>query len=134
MRSYYGSVYEHQSTYCPNMPLGDLLYFASIIQKRIKAQKRDIYGGKILKIPIPHFVVFYNGKEEASETAADFRGGFTIFVTGLLFCSLRHAQILRHQCLDRGYWRQNREYRYSDTFSMDKWKESGCLLFLSENM
>ena len=49
------------------MPLRDLLYFASIIQKRIKAQKRDIYGGKILKIPVPHFVVFYNGKEEAPE-------------------------------------------------------------------
>ena len=49
------------------MPLRDLLYFASIIQKRIKAQKRDIYGGKILKIPVPHFVVFYNGKEETPE-------------------------------------------------------------------
>lgn len=61
------SLYEHQSTYCPNMPLRDLLYFASIIQKRIKAQKRDIYGGKILKIPVPHFVVFYNGKEEVPE-------------------------------------------------------------------
>ena len=61
------SLYEHQSTYCPNMPLRDLLYFASIIQKRIKAQKRDIYGGRILKIPVPHFVVFYNGKEEAPE-------------------------------------------------------------------
>ena len=61
------SLYEHQSTYCPNMPLRDLLYFASIIQKRIKAQKRDIYGGKILKIPVPHFVVFHNGKEEAPE-------------------------------------------------------------------
>ena len=59
------SLYEHQSTYCPNMPLRDLLYFASIIQKRIKDQKRDIYGGRILKIPVPHFVVFYNGKEDA---------------------------------------------------------------------
>lgn len=61
------SLYEHQSTYCPNMPLRDLLYFASIIQKQIKAQKRDIYGGKILKIPVPHFVVFYNGKEDAPD-------------------------------------------------------------------
>ncbi len=61
------SLYEHQSTYCPNMPLRDLLYFASIIQKRIKAQKRDIYGGRILKIPVPHFVVFYNGKEDAPD-------------------------------------------------------------------
>lgn len=61
------SLYEHQSTYCPNMPLRDLLYFASIIQKRIKDQKRDIYGGRILKIPVPHFVVFYNGKEDAPD-------------------------------------------------------------------
>lgn len=61
------SLYEHQSTYCPNMPLRDLLYFASIIQKRIKAQKRDIYGGRILKIPVPHFVVSYNGKEDAPD-------------------------------------------------------------------
>lgn len=61
------SLYEHQSTYCPNMPLRDLLYFASIIQKQIKAQKRDIYGGRILKIPVPHFVVFYNGKENAPD-------------------------------------------------------------------
>lgn len=61
------SLYEHQSTYCPNMPLRDLLYFASIIQKRIKAQKRDIYGGRILKIPVPHFIVFYNGKEDAPD-------------------------------------------------------------------
>lgn len=58
------SLYEHQSTYCPNMPLRDLLYFASIIQKRIKAQKRDIYGGKILKIPVPHFVVFIISTKE----------------------------------------------------------------------
>lgn len=61
------SLYEHQSTHCPNMPLRDLLYFASIIQKRIKDQKRDIYGGRILKIPVPHFVVFYNGKEDAPD-------------------------------------------------------------------
>lgn len=61
------SLYEHQSTYCPNMPLRDLLYFASIIQKQSKAQKRDIYGGRILKIPVPHFVVFYNGKEDAPD-------------------------------------------------------------------
>ena len=61
------SLYEHQSTYCPNMPLRDLIYFASIIQKRIHTQKRDLYGKTLLKIPVPHFVVFYNGKENAPE-------------------------------------------------------------------
>ena len=61
------SLYEHQSTYCPNMPLRDLFYFASIIQKRIHAQKRDLYGKTLVKIPVPHFVVFYNGKDHAPE-------------------------------------------------------------------
>lgn len=61
------SLYEHQSTYCPNMPLRDLFYFASIIQKRIHSQKRDLYGKTLVKIPVPHFVVFYNGKDLAPE-------------------------------------------------------------------
>ena len=61
------SLYEHQSTYCPNMPLRDLFYFASIIQKQIHSQKRDLYGKTLVKIPVPHFVVFYNGKDHAPE-------------------------------------------------------------------
>lgn len=61
------SLYGHQSTYCPNMPLRDLIYFANMIQKRVHAQKRDLYGKSLAKIPMPHFVVFYNGKESAPE-------------------------------------------------------------------
>ena len=53
--------------HCPNMPLRDLLYFASIIQKQIDRKKKDIYGKTLLKIPVPRFVVFYNGKEDAPE-------------------------------------------------------------------
>lgn len=61
------SIYEHQSTYCPNMPLRDLIYFASMIQKRVYDQKKSIYGKRLVKIPVPHFVVFYNGIEPAPE-------------------------------------------------------------------
>ena len=61
------SLYEHQSTYCPNMPLRDLIYFTEMIYKKIDRQKRDIYGKRLIKIPTPHFVVFYNGKENAPE-------------------------------------------------------------------
>ena len=61
------SLYEHQSTYCPNMPLRDLIYFTTIIQKYTYELKRDMYGKSLLKIPMPHFVVFYNGKESAPE-------------------------------------------------------------------
>lgn len=59
------SLYEHQSTFCPNMPLRDLIYFANIIHDRIK--EKNIYGRALVKIPVPHFVVFYNGKEKSPE-------------------------------------------------------------------
>lgn len=61
------SLYEHQSTYCPNMPLRDLIYFAAMMQKRVYARRRDLYARTLLKIPTPQFVVFYNGKESAPE-------------------------------------------------------------------
>lgn len=59
------SIYEHQSTVCPNMPLRNLIYFTSTIEDMIKG--RDIYGRQLLKIPTPRFAVFYNGDEEQPE-------------------------------------------------------------------
>lgn len=67
MLDHHLSLYEHQSTYCPNMPLRDLIYFAAMIQKRVYAKRRDLYARTLLKIPVPHFVVFYNGKEPLPE-------------------------------------------------------------------
>ena len=52
-------LYEHQSTVNPNMPLRDLLYVTSILQKRISTE--NLYGSKQIIIPNPRFVVFYNG-------------------------------------------------------------------------
>lgn len=54
-------LYEHQSTVNPNMPLRDLLYVTSVLQKRI--DKEDLYGSKQIMIPAPRFVVFYNGMD-----------------------------------------------------------------------
>ena len=59
------SVYEHQSTICPNMPVRCLIYFSNIIEKIIK--KHNIYGKTLVKLPTPHFAVFYNGLEEMPE-------------------------------------------------------------------
>ena len=53
------SIYEHQSTVCPNMPIRSLIYFSCTIEKRIK--NRNIYGKSLVKIPTPRFVIFYNG-------------------------------------------------------------------------
>ena len=52
-------LYEHQSTYNPNMPLRDLFYIANEYQK-IVVQK-SLYSSIVQKIPAPKFVVFYNG-------------------------------------------------------------------------
>lgn len=59
------NIYEHQSTYNRNMPLRSLIYFAEIIKSYIK--DKDIYGSKLINIPRPHFVVFYNGTGKRPE-------------------------------------------------------------------
>ena len=54
------SLYEHQSTYNPNMPLRGFLYFADLYRQLIKDNER-IYSKSIVKIPAPRYIVFYNG-------------------------------------------------------------------------
>lgn len=56
------SIYEHQSTFNPNMPLRSLKYFVTILDEILG--KRDLYGRKLITIPTPHFAVFYNGTEK----------------------------------------------------------------------
>lgn len=56
--------YEHQSTYNPNMPLRGLLYYADTMEHRIKECNINIFGRKLVEIPTPKFVVFYNGVEK----------------------------------------------------------------------
>ena len=58
-------LYEHQSTYNPNMPLRDLLYIAQKYQELV--DNRSLYSSTIQKIPAPNFVVFYNGIKEVSD-------------------------------------------------------------------
>ena len=53
------SLYEHQSTYNPNMPYRDLIYVTRQYERFI--QGRMIYGATPVVLPRPFFVVFYNG-------------------------------------------------------------------------
>lgn len=55
------SLYEHQSTINPNIPLRDLFYISSEYQKLI--DKSSLYASTPQKIPAPNFIVFYNGIE-----------------------------------------------------------------------
>ena len=59
------NIYEHQSTYNPNMPLRELIYFVTIIKKLI--ENRYLLSHKLVKIPTPKFAVFYNGGETRPE-------------------------------------------------------------------
>ena len=55
-------LYEHQSTYNPNMPLRDLFYISGEYQKLVDL--KSLYTSTRLRIPTPNFIVFYNGTEK----------------------------------------------------------------------
>ena len=59
----YLSLYEHQSSYNPNMPLRMLIYVTEIFKGYVKAMEYDLYGRRRIDLPTPKFVVFYNGIE-----------------------------------------------------------------------
>jgi hypothetical protein len=59
------SVYEHQSTVCPNMPLRSLIYVTEILKTMTRGD--NIFSKRLLKIPTPKFAVFYNGTQEEPE-------------------------------------------------------------------
>ena len=61
------TLYEHQSTWNPNMPLRDLLYIARLLEKHVNAGNRSIYSSSLIRIPAPRFVVFYNGQRRVEE-------------------------------------------------------------------
>lgn len=58
-------MYEHQSTHNPNIPLRDLFYVSQEYQMLV--DKKSLYGSKVVKIPAPRFVVFYNGLAKQPE-------------------------------------------------------------------
>ena len=65
------NLYEHQSTFCPNMPLRGLGYFADLYKLHLggeETSRERMYGRKLLRIPAPKYYVFYNGTEKADET------------------------------------------------------------------
>lgn len=54
------NLYEHQSSYNPNMPLRGFLYFADLYREIIKDNEK-IYSPQLVRIPNPKYIVFYNG-------------------------------------------------------------------------
>lgn len=59
------TLYEHQSTVNPNMPIRGLLYFADMFRGILK--DKHLYGTRLIKLPTPSYIVFYNGNEDIGE-------------------------------------------------------------------
>ncbi len=59
------SLYEHQSSYSPNLPLRGFLYYADLL--RLKYHDKKLYSSSLLKISTPNYVVFYNGPQDIGD-------------------------------------------------------------------
>lgn len=59
------SLYEHQSTYSPNLPLRFLFYISNLYSGMTKDE--NLYGTRAAQIPAPEFVIFCNGEENRPE-------------------------------------------------------------------
>ena len=59
------SLYEHQSTYNPNMPLRGLFYLSRLYEKYITQSGNEarLYTKTRVRLPTPKYVVFYNGTD-----------------------------------------------------------------------
>ncbi|MFR8132042.1 MAG: hypothetical protein ACLU90_11880 [Lachnospira sp.] len=61
------NLYEHQSSVNPNMPVRGLIYFAELYKGYIEQNNLLIYNERLVKLPFPRYVVFYNGTEDEPE-------------------------------------------------------------------
>ena len=59
------SLYEHQSTYSPNLPLRYLFYIANLYS--VLTKDDNLYSSRQIKLPTPKFLIFYNGAEAQPE-------------------------------------------------------------------
>lgn len=70
------NIYEQQSTYNPNMPVRQLMYVGKLYDKYIQMNGLNIYGKKLMRLPIPKLVVFYNGTAEKEDTVLNLSDAF----------------------------------------------------------
>lgn len=61
------NMYEHQSTYSPNLPVRFLIYLAQEYQMVIEKAERSLYGTGWISLPTLQCIAFYNGEKEIPE-------------------------------------------------------------------
>lgn len=60
-------LYEQQSTLNPNMPVREFMYAGKIYDKFLYEFKLNRYGTRLIPLPIPKLVVFYNGLDDQED-------------------------------------------------------------------
>lgn len=60
-------LYEQQFSLNPNMPIRELMYACKSYNKYIYISKFNRYGTKLIPLPIPKLVCFYNGKSSMED-------------------------------------------------------------------
>lgn len=61
------NLYEHQSSINYNMPVRGLIYFAELYKGYIEQNNLLIYNERLVELPFPKYVVFYNGTDDEPE-------------------------------------------------------------------
>lgn len=59
-------MFEQQSTQNPNMPLRFLHYVSDVYREMFA--NAELHRSKLISLPMPHFVTFYNGRESMKES------------------------------------------------------------------
>ena len=67
-------MYEHQSTWNPNMPLRFLLYYLMAMEHLYDRNSKIIYSSTAMKVLTPHFIVLYNGEKPLKSNELKFSG------------------------------------------------------------
>ena len=122
-------LYEHQSTYNPNIPLRDLFYICSEYQKLV--DKKSLYSSSLVKLPAPNFIEFYNGsrelpdctKQRLSEAFENLSGepGLELDVTVLNVNEGHNTELMQQCSILREYAQYvARVRRFAETTSLDK--------------
>lgn len=60
-------LYEQQSSYNPNMPVREFMYAGKLYDKFIHSARLNQYGRKLMPLPLPKLIVFYNGVDEKED-------------------------------------------------------------------
>ena len=62
------NLWEHQSTYNPNMPMRFFLYAGRLYEKYISTSDYYIYSSSLQPVPKPVCICFYNGRQDQPES------------------------------------------------------------------